>query len=221
VKLQRAPAIYKASWSRDGVEHFIYLGTDIKQHRYLVGEFGFRAAAAQAFGIEAILNYGHRNLRLVRWRDPVNADIECSMMFSFSRFDLARKQIPPRIAVAGMEAQDMAAMVKTYIADRLLPVVSPIKTLESLLDILAKNLEPCPWFAVNRMMRAAQIVAIGRHLDLPRDEIRELLKPYDRLISIELPDQAADPQSCVSKYLDQLISDWTAMQEGRPYRGAV
>ena len=43
------PFVFKAKRDSDDVEHFLYFGADIKDHKYLVGKFGVRSRMAEDF----------------------------------------------------------------------------------------------------------------------------------------------------------------------------
>src|SRR5581483_777936 len=73
---------YKATWSNEEVEHLLYLGRDIKQRRYFVGQFGFRCDGVEDFANASRDKYGHPNYALVKGTGDRNS---CSM-----RFDLFR-----------------------------------------------------------------------------------------------------------------------------------
>jgi hypothetical protein len=192
------PAVYKATWTPTDVEHFIYLGADIQNHKYLVGKFGFRSDLAEEFSIASLLKYGHPNFRL--WMDHHDRQIGCVINFDFYRLD----QIDHRVLLA-TEANKLAQHVTELVRDRLLLVVREVTTLAKLLELLVSDVEPYPWFATNPIVRAAQIVAIGIHLGIPRRMILDMLRPYYQLISGNLVEP--DMKTSVDSFFDHLAVD--------------
>ena len=47
-------SIYRAVFISPDIEQFLYLGSDISRHTYVVGKFGFRAAVAESFSVAAL-----------------------------------------------------------------------------------------------------------------------------------------------------------------------
>jgi hypothetical protein len=206
------PRVFTATWRSDDIQHFIYLGSDFGAHKYFVGKFGTRSPRAEQFSIAALIKYGHRNYRL-KERDPY---IYCTMAFGFERFDFAEKHVKPRIFLPQAEPDFLTRFVVSVIEDKVFPVIRPITGLETYMNLLAADVEPCPWFAVNPLVRVAQIVALGCQLNVGKTELRRFMEPKDRLITRELalgsadPKSCdADPRSCVDSFLDQLITDWS------------
>jgi hypothetical protein len=200
------PSIYKASWSSKEVEHLVYLGSDVARHQYFVGQFGIRASAVEKFAIESVIKYGHSNYRVLL--EQYEPEVSCMMIFGFSRFDLAEAKIPQRVLFSSIATAEFAETMSFFMNQRLLPVIRQVTTFENLLRFLTVDAEPCPWFAVNRAIRAAQVVAIGNQLGFTRGEIRKFLAPHDRLIALDLSETIPDPRSSVDRFVDCLVLDW-------------
>jgi hypothetical protein len=204
------PSLFKASWSSNEVEHFIYLGCDIKHHKYFVGKFGMRSPIAEKFSIESLVAHGHPNFGLTleeraRWND---SECACALTYDFQRFDLAKKKIEPRIFLPNAEPVYMARFISVFIREKLVPVIERITSSEAFLRFLIEDLEPCPWFAAGPAIRAAQIVALGSKLGIEKDQIRRSLEPHERLIANNLAIKQSDPRSCVDWYVDRVAADW-------------
>src|SRR5262245_45608487 len=82
---QITKGIYKATWSSDDVEHFIYLESDSR--RYLVARFGLRNVPVEEFGVASIIKYGHPNWGIMMQEHPRDSVTACNMRFEFSRID--------------------------------------------------------------------------------------------------------------------------------------
>jgi hypothetical protein len=197
------PSVFKAKRDSADVEHFLYLGADIKRHKYLVGKFGFRSCVVEDFSIESLLKYGHPNYKF--WIEQHDRQIGCAINFDLDRFNLAKDQINHRALVA-TEANKLAQHVTVLVRDYLLPIVQEVTTLVKLLQVLASDVEPYPWFATNSIVRAVQIIAIGSHLGVPRRMIRDMLTPNYHLISMNLIEP--DLKFSVDEFLDRLSADW-------------
>ncbi|WP_027516484.1 hypothetical protein [Bradyrhizobium sp. WSM1417] len=180
------PAVYRGTFGSSEVEHFLYLGSDINRHTYLLGKFGFRAPVAESFSLAALSKYGHPNFRV--WLASQNNHIGCMMNFSLERVNIATKQLNSRVPVSA----DIGRRTE-YIANQLsdlLPAIREITTLPRFLEVLAADTEPWPWFAANPIIRAAQIVAVGSHLKISPEALREMLMTYRPLIckNLQVPD---------------------------------
>lgn len=177
------PFVYRAKFNSSEVEHFLYVGSDISRHKYLVGKFGFRAHKVESFSLAALSKYGHPNFR--GWLESYNDRIGCIMSFSLERMSMATRQRVPISAGIAERTEYIAGQLRD-----LLPMIQKITTLPSLLDILAADIELCPWFAANPIARAAQIVAIGFHLKILPQTIREMLLIYRPIIckNLQVPD---------------------------------
>jgi len=197
------PSVFKAEWGSPDVEHFLYLGTDIKHHKYFAGKFGLRSSTAETYSIAALLKYGHPNFRL--WTSQLDREIGCTISFDLGRFDWALKQYA-RIAVA-FGKDELAEHITALVRDRLKPVVQDVTDLAGHLQLLVSDIEPHVWFATNPIIRAAQIVAIGCHLALSRPTIQDMLSPHHRLISTYLVEPKF--KSSVDVFVDRLIDDLT------------
>lgn len=180
------PAVYRGTFSSSEVEHFLYLGSDINRHKYLVGKFGFRAHIAESFSLAALAKYGHPNFRV--WLASHNSHIGCMMNFSLDRLSMATKRLNSRVPISAGIAR-RTEYIAAQLSD-LLPAIREITTLPRFLDILAADVEPWPWFATNPIVRAAQIVAVGCHLNISQQTIREMLVTYRPIIcrNLQVPD---------------------------------
>ena len=143
--------IAKAVWSNAEIEHYIYFAKETRG--YLVASFGLRNVAAEKFGIHCLKCYGHKNFlfSINNW-DPSST---CSMNFDFSRLDNFSGNLWPRICLLDRKEKETAEVIASFIKLNLTPEISDIVDLTSYLVFLLQNVEPWPWFAVNRAIRAA------------------------------------------------------------------
>jgi hypothetical protein len=162
--------------------------------------------AAESFGLEAMLNYGHISYRLTR--GSIDTETEYSMQFDFARLDKFSFKHWPRIRVPEVNGQELAVFVARFVSQHLDPYIKDITDLQTYLAFLTSDREPYPWFASNPMTRAAQVVAVSRQLGLSREKIRDLLRPYDDSIMRGLARAARDANPSVDKYIDNLLLDW-------------
>jgi hypothetical protein len=203
--MRRRKFIYQASWGSQYIEHFIYFREDSRQ--YFVARFGLRNPIAEEFSIGSYIKYGHPNLQLIRQnRDPKTA---CSMSFEFDRINETSQTSWPRIHIPEMTSSELAVFVGRFIKLHIFPFTKHVVDLPTFLTLLIADREPTPWFASGHAIRAAQLTATASQLGLGRTEIRGLLKPHDKFISVALFEKQLDPESCVDRYLDRLILDWT------------
>ena len=73
---------YRASWSTNEVEHFIFIEQVRKSRSDLTARFGFRNPTAESFGLRSLRSHGGKLYRTLQHGEaPV-----CLMNFSFSRF---------------------------------------------------------------------------------------------------------------------------------------
>ena len=190
---------YKAAWSSEDVEHFLYLGRDIKCRRYFVSQFGFRCGAVEDFAIASLDKYGHPNYALVKASsDRKNG---CSL-----QFDLFLPHSYDRpIWIDDDAVQKHLDLLLGY---HLLPVVREITSLSKLFDALKLDLEPHRWFRSNPIVRAAYVVAIAGRLGVSRARIRDAFTPYETPIARQLSHLGSE--FTVDNLLDGLVADWRA-----------
>src|SRR5690349_10184289 len=73
--------VYRAGWSTDEVEHFIYLSEIRKREIVLKSDFGLRNASAEVFSCHIIRAYGGSLFSEVQCDEPDS----CTMRFAFAR----------------------------------------------------------------------------------------------------------------------------------------
>lgn len=197
--------VYRASWSTAEVEHFLYFGKDSRQ--YFTAEFGLRNPVAEEFGIEELVKYGHPNVEFfLKERDSA---IECSMTFGFSGLDKFSRDPWPRVRLTNISGHDLVVLVTGFVRQNLLPIIDSITDLQTYLTFLVTDRDPNRWIVTkNHMIRAAQIVAVAAQLGRTNEEIRELLRPYDRQIEGRMRHIAKDTVTGIDMYVDSLLSDW-------------
>jgi hypothetical protein len=198
--------IYRASWSTTEVEHFLYFGKDTRQ--YFTAEFGLRNPDAEELGIEAIAKYGHPNHQL--WLKERDAATDCSMTFEFGRLDKHSPNSWPRVRLPEISGQDLAVLVAGFVRQNLLPVIESVTDLETYLAFLVADRDPNRWLiSRNRMIRAAQVVAVSAQLGRSHAETKDLLRPHADLIEKGMR-HARDTVAGFDMYVDKLISDWAS-----------
>jgi hypothetical protein len=197
--------VYQASWSSKEVEHLVFLEVD--RRAYLGCDFGLRNPSVERFASTAIVTYGHPNYAAARAKDETA--ILCSMRFSFGRIDHFTRKSWPRVRVSDVTGIELAQLVADFVSDHILPTVKHLTTLDRLFKLLIADVEPYPWLAVNRAIRAAQIVAIGCQLGVDKKSIRQFIAPHDHLIAQDLHGgDTHDNETCVDRYVGNLMSAW-------------
>jgi hypothetical protein len=197
--------IYRASWSTTEVEHFLYFGADSRQ--YFTAEFGLRNLKAEEFGVESMVKYGHQNFRLWQMqRDPATA---CSMMFSLGTLSKISRDPWPRVRLPTISGHDLATLTAGFVRQNLLPIIEHVTDLETYLAFLLTDREPNPWLTgANLMIRVAQVVAVAAQLGRSNVEIREFVRPYDRMIEKRMQHIAIKSLTGIDMYVDGLLVDW-------------
>jgi hypothetical protein len=207
--------VYRALWSSADVEHFIYFLIDTKG--YFWGSFGLRNQFAEKFGIDSYIKYGHPNRQLIR-KDR-DSRIACTMGFEFGRIDSYTWRIWPMIHVEGKAGSELATSVVSFIRQYIFPIVRNILDLKTFLDFLLSDREPTIWMATSASARSAQIVAVANNLGISRDEILGFLRPFERMIAIDLVGMKVDPAQTfhghLDRYVDQLLSDLAIRHQAR------
>lgn len=195
----RGAHCYRATWSNEEVEHFLYLGRDIKQRRYFVGQFGFRCDRVEDFANESRDKYGHPNYALVKGSEDRNTS--CSMRFALFR---------PGSFDRPMWANDEAVQkhLDALVGTQLLPAVQDITSVSKLFDVLKLDLEPYRWFRTNPIVRIAYLVAIADRLGVSRVSVRDAFAPYDVFITRQLGHLGSE--FTIDRLLDGLLADWRA-----------
>ena len=181
---------YRASWSTSDVEHFLYFSRWGTPKNFLTAYFGLRNAGAEEFGIECIRAYGGDLYRILKH----DARVDCTMTFSLGnlagwspRWSLYIPKIPthngviPEISMASLGEK-----IRIDVRECLFPIIHDVTSLDRLLSLLLKDVEPCRWFRVNGAIRAAQIAYLARRLGLGTAEITSMLKPFEKELRASL-----------------------------------
>lgn len=195
------PSVYRATGHSDEVEHFLYVGGGIRRHQDAVAKFGFRSPVVEEFSINALLKYGHPNFG--QWIAQHDRQIGCIMNFNLDCLHLPDKQ---RCIPLPLASRELTHYVTTTASARLLPIVRDARSFTGLFRLLASDVEPCTWLVSHGIARAAQVVTLGRLLDVPREAIAGFLAPHHALYSRHVPDP--DIRSSVDYFVDRLIEDW-------------
>jgi hypothetical protein len=109
--------VYRALWSSEDVEHFLYFSTWGAPKDYLTTYFGLRNPRAELFGVRSILAYGGHLYRLMR-RD---AGTDCCMKFSLGM--LAGWQPRASIYLPATSGPQIAATITKSVRGPLFPLV--------------------------------------------------------------------------------------------------
>jgi hypothetical protein len=90
------------------------------------------------------------------------------------------------IHVEGKAGSELATSVVSFIRQYIFPIVRNILDLKTFLGFLLSDREPTIWMATSASARSAQIVAVANNLGISRDEILGFLRPFERMIAIDL-----------------------------------
>jgi hypothetical protein len=161
------------------VQHYLYLARSGERGRYLTAEFGLLQDAAHAFSRDMIFRYGGPLYRDVG--DTISK-AHCYMRFSLWRFCAMRGR--RYWDTADPEAGDQ---IYERLNSTLVKFVTPIDSNTALLSVLLSDGEPCPWFAVNSAIRAAQVLHLAGATGRDMDEVAERLQSKALFISKSLP----------------------------------
>jgi hypothetical protein len=110
-----------------------------------------------------------------------------------------------------ISGHDLAMLLVSLVRQNLFPIVETITDLQTYYAFLLTDRDPNPWLtSSNPMIRVAQVVAVSAQLGRSNAEIRELLRPYDRMIEKRMRYIANDTVTGVDIYVDRLLSDWSS-----------
>jgi hypothetical protein len=174
-----APKIFRAKWSSNEVEHFLYFRYGRLNWSVQV-DFGIRNGPADLFATECMRLYGGEPYRSGMKPGQFDCLTRCSLGRLADWSSLFSLQIA---GIAGIPAGDVAAKIVEDIEHRLLPEIGSISSADALLDLLRGDDEPCRWGYMNGAIRAAQIAYLGSVTGLTEDDLRETLKARHRDIT--------------------------------------
>jgi hypothetical protein len=164
---------YKASWSSEDVEHFLFLSLHSGRH-YFSCDFGIRNPPAELFALECVKLYAGPAFQSI----PFDPRDRCAMRFSLG--GLARWGTLWSLAISDMSEATLADKVTCAVRDLLFPVVRSILASADLFSLLIKDVEPCRWLGVSGALRAAMIVYLGRGMGMEIGELESMLQPHLR-----------------------------------------
>jgi hypothetical protein len=131
--------------------------------------FGLRNPSAETFATAAVGKYF----------DPSFAESladesgsSCTMRFSFGAREAGWSQ-----SISRLGDPELGARICHVLENHVLPLVRTVTTKTVLFNFLASDATPGGWSWTNGAIRAAQIVALGRSLELRRAEIVAMLLP--------------------------------------------
>jgi hypothetical protein len=167
--------VYRASWSTDHVEHFLYFSMYGTPLEFLSVDFGLRSPGADAFGFESILAHGRKLYRSVehQMRAEYDERTDCRMRFSLG--NLADWGPQWSLYLPEMSDAELAKTLFSAVGDRLLPIVRGVTTTEAHLAFLLSNREYCRWLRTNGAMRAAQALFLAKKIGMDLREIGDLI----------------------------------------------
>jgi hypothetical protein len=164
---------YKASWSSEDVEHFLFLSLHSGRN-YFSCDFGIRNPPAELFALECVKLYAGPAFQSI----PFDPRDRCAMRFSLG--GLARWGTLWSLAISGMSEATLAEKVTWAVRDRLFPAVRSILAPADLFSLLVEDAEPCRWLHVSGALRAAIIVYLGRRMGMETRELESMLQPHLR-----------------------------------------
>lgn len=189
---------YRASWSTEEVEHFLYFDLWGTPRNFLTAYFGLRNPRAEAFGDRSILALGGYLYHLRQY----DARTHCWMKFSLGM--LAGWQPRSSIYLPDVTGPEIAETITASVRGGLFPLVANVTTADRLLTLLLTDGEPFLWARTNGSVRAALIVDLARQLGMPSEKIRAVLKPYRDEIGVNLS-RAPDPNP--DSYIEKILAD--------------
>jgi hypothetical protein len=191
--------VYKATWSSEEVEHFIYFSWYGQREELLAAHCGIRNPCAEAFSVRSIRTYGGEFLFNALAYDECTS---CTMRFSFER--LSKINWPLNSLM--LPGSELAASVRGLVKERVLPVVSSMVDIDTILSLFVSDSEPCPWFVSNGAIRAAQIVALAKRKGIEDAQVTEMLKSRESNISRGFM-KASMYREKPGAYVEKILSD--------------
>ena len=193
--------IYRADWSSEDVEHFIYFSLYGTPNDYLAADFGLRNQRAQTFAQDEIRRYGGPVYQLMK----MNKKAHCSMNFPLG--SLASWGPRSSLRISSMSNQALVMKIIEDIKTRLLPLIRNVTSIDHLSSFLCQNAESHAWLRSNGAIRAGMIIELMLRTGISVIELEIMLEPYhDRIASNLLDAQDPDPSAYVKKVIDDAIS---------------
>ena len=116
---------YRANWSTEDIEHFLYFIEYGKRKDYLMADFGIRHCAAEMFGKMCILKYGGN---IYQSHFNFQSDTNCLMKFSLG--NLAKWGSRWSLNIRDMGEWEFNDSILVSIRDFLIPIVRSILTIK-------------------------------------------------------------------------------------------
>jgi len=205
--------VYRAEWSSDDVEHFIYLQLygyplDVVASDFLTAHFGIRNKDAQLFAVQSLKTYGSKSAQLIR-----HDDTDCPMRFELGRL-AGDWGLLDSFALSQVSGFTVASKVRDTIKYKVFPAVRHVVNVNRLLAFLLADAEPCPWIRCNGALRAGMIVDLAHRLGMEQGVIEEALKPYLERIGMELRRAPnPDPQFYVRRIIEDSFNEGLARND--------
>jgi hypothetical protein len=174
------------------VKHRLYFQVFRRDGRFVSVDFGLFHPVAHQFAIDTILKYGASTFKL---QPQIIQQTDCFVRFSFWRLN-RRSQ-----TYAWPVNEVLYANIADGLATDYEPFRRSVPDLSRFLDILSGDAEPCPWLASNGVIRAAELVAVGRILKTATSTLGDLLDRRKAWFA-ELQDGMMSDE-----FIDRLLTD--------------
>jgi hypothetical protein len=188
--------VFRLDQNAKEVEHFLYF--TLRQEKNLIAaHFGFRLPDVEPLAITAFSYFARADFPLHKMLEPDN----CSMRYSFGRF---HSMLRPGYWNLSNEV-DWTAPIVADLNQYLLPFVSRLPARQDMFEVLVANDEPCPWFAANAAIRAAQILFLGSRLCKPRSQLHAIVESRRTEIARDLV--AEDKSASVEQFVERTLQE--------------
>lgn len=168
--------VYRFSDFEPQVGHFLYFRTFDTDATLLTADFGVRNLAAEEFGVGMLKAYGNRDFARFHYKRK----FDCCMRFDVWRFFSLKRNSwrlsDPSVWYGILDDIEYAVC----------PFRDSINNLDALIERLVSDAEPCPWFAVNGAIRAAELAHLARATGRTRTFIKDALMDKGQIIEAGL-----------------------------------
>jgi hypothetical protein len=195
-----AKLIYRANWSTRDVEHMLRFDTFGNPKIYLAGDPGLRNAQAEAFANRCRKRYAKPIMSQFEFEDKLGK-WWCPVHFALG--GLCDWDVRHSLDMTEYSPGALAKKVADDVREKLLPLVTPIKTCADLLAFLDKDDKTRPpMIQMGEFYRAAQIAFLACKLARPRAKTEEILRGFTRYMASSLDEPRVTPETYIEHILD-------------------
>ncbi len=209
-----AKLTYRGEWSTPEVEHVLTFETYGVPQDYLCGDAGFRNRAAEAFATECRQRYAHRGiLRALRDSGYKYPPWFCSMRFSIGGlFGWKTREL---IDMTEYSSDQLARTITELVRSKLIPFVTDIVAIASLLNLLERDDAPMIWVRTGGS-RFAIVAYLAAAIGADRVKTRATLLKHAGILRTWVDAPRLTPET----YIEHILDDAEAAVRSRAIEDA-